>query len=1380
MEESAGGGERDTSGRLDAFVPELIRRRAANDPASLAAPFAERFPAALLMADLSGFSALAERFSRRGARGAEDLKDLLNLVFGRLVDLVDAHGGNILKFAGDATLALWPASEDGDAAAVRRAARCALAAQAILADAERTAGVRLLLHAGIGFGPLWAANVGGVEGRWEVVGAGPPLAQAAHASVLARPGEVVVSAAAWDLLAPRATGRVLADGAIRLAAVSGIDDFKRAEPTVLPPGAESRLRPYVPRTVQARLAAQQTDWLAEFRRVTVLFVNIEQIDYGNVDALDSLQRATAAVQTSVYRYGGSVNQLLVDDKGTVAICGWGLPLCTHEDDALRAARAALEIQQTLRDAGLNGSFGLASGEVFTGLRGNDRRSEYAMIGTTVNLAARLMQAAARDLLCDASTYDGVKRRMECQALPPIEVKGRDQRIPVFRPLRETSLSPATSTAIVGRLDERRALAERLEALTAEHKGSVVVLESDAGFGKSRLIADVVERAVLRGVRTLTARGDAVERSAPHHVWPALFETLLGLHGEGREERERRVVSLVESNEGLFPFAALLNPVLRLEIAETSRSRSTTPRGRALLTRDLLVHVFARACGSTPTLLVLEDAHWFDSASWTVAEGVHRALQNLMLVIATRPVSDDQAPELRRFGALDETRWLQLGPLTRGDARTLAAQRLNATALDETVAQLILDKAEGHPFYIEELVHALRDRGAVELKDGVCSLTAAGARPGALKLPDTVQGVVTSRIDLLTVPQQLTIKVASVLGQTIHVESLRGIHPIAADAAAVPDHLETMRQRGLVDVASSETTRTYVFKHAITREVAYNLLAYAQRRQLNATAAKWYEGQHADDLAPVYAVLAHHWGEAEASDRAVFYLDKAGQQALDRYTNEEAVRFFREALSIDDRLGDELPAGTPTTLQRGRVVSGRDVRRIQWERRLGEAYVNLGKWDDGWEHLERALELLGRPLPTSDAGWAAGLVAQLLEQLAHQLLPRLSRRLPADAAALLRDAVRAHTRMYSISYIADRKTPLLFNLMAALNLAERLGPSAELATAYADAGNIAGLIPLHRLARTYGRLARRTAGELNDTAVTAKVLGRTCIYALAAGNWTACADLDESMMLAGDIGDPYTWEEGGFVRSRAALLRGDLELAARLAGEVRARSVASGTAAHEIWGISGQAWASLYLGNVEAAIAFANAGLRMLAAAGHRDRVATMDFFGVIALAHLHRGELDQARPAADRVVDELMRSSRPGHGAVFGMRAAAETYVAIWEAEAGARNSAAAARARTACRRLRQYARINPPAEVPGLLWTGCAEWLDRRPRHAMAAWRRCLSAAARFGLPYEEARAHYEMGRRLGVDDPRRSEHLGAAARGFRALKNEVELSRVAAIRPQ
>ncbi len=406
---------------LASFVPTLIVRRLAANPAPLAEPAAERFHAAVLYADISGFTPLTERLSRSGPAGVEELSGLLNAYFGELIALIAALGGDVVKFAGDALLAIWPAADEDLPTSVRRAAQCALAAQMSLHQYQAADGIRLSLRVAIGAGRVAMVHIGGVYGRWECLVTGPPLIQIGAAGGLAQPGEVVLAPDAWALVSDVCAGTPILDDkmtrwqddkvtdtayqtpspphpltpsscqAVRLDDVLAPLPLRPLPPFSLVPEMDAALRAYIPGAILSRLVAGQSGWLAELRRVTVMFINLPGIDHSM--PLEQAHLVMRALQTELYRYEGSINKLGVDDKGIMLVAALGLPPLAHEDDAARGVLAALAMRAKLQELGLPSAIGVATGRAFCGAVGSDRRREYTMIGDVVNLAARLMQAA---------------------------------------------------------------------------------------------------------------------------------------------------------------------------------------------------------------------------------------------------------------------------------------------------------------------------------------------------------------------------------------------------------------------------------------------------------------------------------------------------------------------------------------------------------------------------------------------------------------------------------------------------------------------------------------------------------------------------------------------------------------------------------------------------------------------------------------------------------------------------------------------------------------------------------------------------------------------------------------------------------------------------
>jgi class 3 adenylate cyclase len=317
------------------YIPRLIIERLRREARAVDAPSTEGFRAAILFADISGFTPLTETFAERGPEGAEALTRILNDYFGRMTEIVFDHGGDVLKFAGDALMALWrPDADGGNASDVcARAVLCARALQDGLAGYTAD-GHPLSLRAGVGFGEVMVVHVGGQFGRWEFAIAGSPLNQVGRIGELADRGDVLISSEvlarlrvpidAEIVINPDADPELTEWPPRRVRAISGIEPQRAKPPKDLPVALQDALRGYLPASITRRISAGQTDFLGELRRLTILFVNLPDIDHRT--PLEIAQSAFSGLQKALYiPWEGSINKLSVDDKGISLVAALGLP-----------------------------------------------------------------------------------------------------------------------------------------------------------------------------------------------------------------------------------------------------------------------------------------------------------------------------------------------------------------------------------------------------------------------------------------------------------------------------------------------------------------------------------------------------------------------------------------------------------------------------------------------------------------------------------------------------------------------------------------------------------------------------------------------------------------------------------------------------------------------------------------------------------------------------------------------------------------------------------------------------------------------------------------------------------------------------------------------
>ncbi len=413
------------------YAPNLLLDRLAQDPSRTAAPISESFPAAVMFADISGFTQLTERFTRGNPEGVRELANVLDIYIGKLVELINGHGGDVVKFAGDALFAVWRSDVAGLPLETHRATRCGLIIQQKLHNFKVASGVNLSLTVAIGAGEqLHSLHLGGTFERWELLIAGDPMNQVGAGSKIAEPGQVAISPQAWKYLRDIGGGTPAGNGKFLLKETD--ISVALAKPDV-PIEAEQALRSYVPRAIITRLEEGKDAWTAQLKQVTVLFLKVTGFSYTSETPLDDVQKIMKVMQNSLYSHEGSINRFGVDDKGAILLAAFGLPPLDHDDDPLRGVYAANDLRQILTRIGRGCKVGITTGTVFCGTVGNTIRAEYTMHGWQINLAARLMQAADT-ILCDEKTYELSHDKVKFEKQPPLKVKGRDEPVTVYKPI----------------------------------------------------------------------------------------------------------------------------------------------------------------------------------------------------------------------------------------------------------------------------------------------------------------------------------------------------------------------------------------------------------------------------------------------------------------------------------------------------------------------------------------------------------------------------------------------------------------------------------------------------------------------------------------------------------------------------------------------------------------------------------------------------------------------------------------------------------------------------------------------------------------------------------------------------------------------------------
>lgn len=1319
-----------------------------------------------LFADISGFTPLTLVLTEElgSQRGAEELSRRLNHIYGTLIAEVHRYGGSVVSFGGDA-ITCWFEGDKGP-----KATACALAMQRVMSD---QAGLATPHGTSIPFQIKVAVTAGNARRflvghpRIQVIDvlAGAVLDRMASAEHQLQQGEVVVGGEIMSWLGNSVQvheWRTDARGE-HFALITGQEEI--VSPSPWPELADldaSLVRSWLLPTIYERLEQGQGLLLAELRRAIPFFLGFAGIDYDqDEEAGDKLDAYVRWVQTVLAHYEGNLLQITMGDKGSCFYILFGAPV-SHEDEATRAVAAAMDLQSPPAEFGFirDVRIGISQGLMYVGSYGGPTRRTYAGLGQEVNFASRLMDRAESGQVLVSKRIADTAVGFDFEALGEFTFKGLVEPVPTFAASGQRrqrighTLRRQDSTPLVGRETEQAVLKERLQALR-DGEGGCVIVEGEAGIGKSRLVADLQDRAQAAGVLTLLGSGEAMERSAAYHAWRPVFCTLFGVHEAegttGADAVRQRVLAQIEGDDYLIERMPLLNVVLPLHLPDNDLTAQMTGESRATSTRDVLIRILQRVQQpESGLLLIIEDAQWLDSASWALVTAVRQQVHPLLLVLATRPLAGAIPGEYGQLCQAEGTCHLKLETMSQKDALALACQRLGAKVLEPRVARLIYEKTEGHPFFSEELAYVLRDARLIVIDEaGVCRFSPEAAEGHDLRFPDTIQDAIISRIDHLPPTQQVTLKVASVIGRTFAFRVLRDVYPL-------PNHVNLLKQLDnleRLDITPRQSPPpdlVYIFKHAITQEVTYNLMLFSQRRDLHHKIALWYEETFADDLAPFYPLLAYHWMNAEDPERTIEYLEKAGQQALYNYANEEAVTFFEKALSLVEERQLEID----------------DLREARWRLWLGGAHINLVKLTEGREHIEVALAALGHPTPTTTWAKSAGLLKQVWRQILHRRWPkRYLGALAHNQQMVLITTSRAYEKLSEVYWSLNDTVASLYTVFVILNAAESTDCVAEMAFGYAGVGALTGMLSLHKLAERYIQRALSTLKDVEDFSSQATVNTIAGFYYAGVGHWSKSSRLFEAAMDTCDrLGDHRRWCDSACNQMAVLFLQGEFSRALQLSEKICELTRLYQQAHFEVVGLLGKVYCFLHQGELEKA----SGALDALSAIVEKDEQTAsgqwaIEVSGLQTIVHLRK----QAHEEALRSAEETLNAAKQAFPSLFvalsGYSAAAEVYLALWEN--GLEEKGIDGLAKEASKVLHKYTRIFPIGRPRDLLWCGTRYWLSGRQSKARTCWSQSLAEAEQLNMTYDKGLAHYEIGRHLLPEDPERQRHLSCAVEIFAEL---------------
>jgi len=985
-----------------------------------------------------------------------------------------------------------------------------------------------------------------------------------------------------------------------------------------------------------RMPERKTTGSSERKVVTVLFCDVkgstslaEKLD--PEEWTEIIDGAFKVLTQPIQRYGGTVARLL----GDAVLAFFGAPVA-HEDDPERALRAGLEMLQAtdvyrerlVRERGAAFSefdirIGINTGLAVIGDVGGGQAVEYTGMGDAVNVAARLQSmATVGTMVVSDHTLQLVPPVFEWEPLGEVDVKGRGAKLTAFvvRGLSATGsrVRPrGLVSPLVGRETEMAALRDALGEIR-RGGGRIVSLVGDAGLGKTRLIEEFRkewETEPVAGQRWTEARGQSYEQTRSYGLFR---QHLLGLasatEADPLEIIRTRVADLLPAEKRADERALR---TLDVFLAVESGGAAPGPEGEELRAEvHQLMRELAHGLAVCQAVFVFDDLQWTDVASADLLMELFEIADEapVLFILAFRP--DRQAPSWRIKQKLETDfahRYAELVllPLTAAESAELLAHTLPGDGLPGSLQARVLDKAEGNPFFLEEIVRALLDDGTVERGPSGWRVTRADAE---IRLPDSLQAVLAARIDRLEADSRETLQAAAVIGRTFLYRILATIRE-ASDK--LDGQLLSLQRLELVREQAREPEREYAFRHALTQEAAYRSILQRKRRELHLRVGAALEALFPERMEELAAVVGHHYAEA-ADPRAVRYLKTAGDRAQRLHALEEAVTHYRRALALARRDQEDPDLLTDLYLRYGRTFELRgdyakalevygELERLAKERSdpamegaALSAQLTIFSNPTPFIDPEKAAALLDRAIALArergdrrllakllwnksqtglwrgdeDAGVGAGLGSEAIareigdkEQLAFTLnsLGHAYRELKRldEAETVLKESIALFHEVGNRPLEADSLSTLAFihlyrgevdeaerRGMEAFRIADEIGNDwgrsyALFTPSYVrnERGDWGSAIESYEASITYGEKGGFLPGQVS----TGADLG--LLYCVAGDEQRGSERLEKALSLARDrFRDWYAWPLSQL--ARALVIRGDLDRARQLLGEVK--------------------------------------------------------------------------------------------------------------------------------------------------------------------------------------------------------------------------------------
>lgn len=732
------------------------------------------------------------------------------------------------------------------------------------------------------------------------------------------------------------------------------------------------------------MAFPESQYNKERRLVTILFADLsgftalsEKLDPEELS--ESLNICFEILNRIITDHGGMIHKY----EGDSVLSIFGLPQA-HEDDPERAVKTALSMMERMPEINkalsnklkikceLGLHAGVNLGTVFAGVIGSKEKKEYTIIGEAVNMASRLMGAAENGIiLVSGRVFRQTRYLFEYQPLKPIKVKGISKSVAVFQPLKiKDKPDPKRGieglhSDMVGREKEFSVLCDIVNNLITNKKSGVTFILGEAGIGKSRLLEELKNYITTQSlpVKVLEGRCLSYGETISHFPVLEVLKNLFSITDQDSADTIRDKIFktvqqlLPQTCEEVVPYIYYLFSVpLPAEYKE--KVKHLEAEGLRLQIAIALKEVLESDAKKNPTLVVIDDYHWIDSASLDLLKFVFDspADKSLLLLCLSRIEKESEGNTVKehfrqRLGSGFVE--IELAVLSKEASQQLTENLLKFSGLTTDIQKEILTKAAGNPLYLEEIIRSFIDAGLLIHEQGGWK---SSEDLTISNIPDSIHEIIITRLDRLDSDLKNVLQKAAVIGRSFLVPLLERLTKI--DSLMMSVQLATLEELEYIKILMKEPELEYIFKHPLVQEVAYSSLPRKNRRTLHGNIAEIIEDVFLNRVDEFTELLAHHYSNCNDPDKAIKWLEKAGLHAVDRYANEQAIAYFDRLINIIDQLPEPLEQHMWIQLKAYEAL-GDVCAVIGMYTKALEAFTAIGKKSTDMLVRGRALRKIGR-------------------------------------------------------------------------------------------------------------------------------------------------------------------------------------------------------------------------------------------------------------------------------------------------------------------------------------------------------------------------------------------------------------------------------------